>query len=229
MGALWTQHRMNTPIKVQPKEKATASLIFLHGLGDTGHGWAEQFRELSLKHIRCICPHASMKPVTLNGGMIMPSWFDIKGLDPNSPEDEEGVKAASKELQSLVNKEISEGIPADRIIIGGFSQGGCVALYTAFGTDIQVAGVLALSTWLPLNKHFLDDSMPKYNRDVPMLQCHGPFDSVVSHRWGKASHDIIKSFNPSAQFMSYTDMYHCSSPEEMQDVKAFLEKVLRNS
>ncbi|BFZ00110.1 hypothetical protein BsWGS_03150 [Bradybaena similaris] len=228
MGAS-TSHNMSPPAKVQPKEKATASVIFLHGLGDTGHGWAEQFREYSFKHIRCVCPHAPLKPVTLNAGMVMPSWFDIKGLTPNSPEDEQGIKEASRELQHLIAKEISDGIPAERIIIGGFSQGGSVALYTAFGTSTRIGGVLALSTWLPLNKQFTTDGNHKYNTDVPVFQCHGLADPLVPHKWGQATHEIIKTFNQNAQFKSYSGMGHSSSPEEMEDVKNFLLSVLQDS
>ncbi|XP_005107837.1 acyl-protein thioesterase 1 isoform X2 [Aplysia californica] len=228
MGAS-SSHKMNPPVKVPSKEKATAALIFLHGLGDTGHGWAEMFREFSLKNIRCVCPHAPLKPVTLNGGMVMPSWFDIKGLSPMSPEDEQGVKDSSKELQQLIAKEIADGIPAERIVIGGFSQGGAIALYTAFAADVKIGGVLALSTWLPLNKYFTNQSNARYNTDVPILQCHGLADPLVSHRWGETTHEIIKTFSPAAQFKSYSNLGHSSSPQEMQDVKAYLEEVLKDS
>jgi len=160
MGGSSSRNKMSaSAVRVPSKDKATASLIFLHGLGDTGHGWAEQFKDFSMKDVRCVCPNAGMNPVTLNMGMMMPSWFDIKSLDPSGPEDEAGVIAASKILKDLINKEISEGIPAERIIIGGFSQGGAVALYTAFSTNVKIGGVLALSTWLPLNKQFTDPAV----------------------------------------------------------------------
>ncbi|GFS25278.1 acyl-protein thioesterase 2 [Elysia marginata] len=204
-------------------------LIFLHGLGDTGHGWADVFRELKLNHIRCICPHAPHKPVTLNGGMVMPSWFDIKGLTPNSPEDEEGIKSASKDLQDLIAKEVSEGIPPERIMIGGFSQGGSLALYTALGTDIKVAGLLVLSSWMPLHKQFATGTMPRFNEGLAVLQCHGMIDPMVPFQWGKATSDIIKSFTPNAQFKTYPDLGHNSSRKEMEDVKEFLYLTLKES
>uniref|UniRef100_A0A0B6ZUX0 palmitoyl-protein hydrolase n=1 Tax=Arion vulgaris TaxID=1028688 RepID=A0A0B6ZUX0_9EUPU len=224
-----SSHSMSPPVKVQPKEKATASLIFLHGLGDTGHGWAEQFKECSFKHIRCIFPHAPQKPVTLNAGMVMPSWFDIKGLTPNSPEDEHGIKEACKELQHLIAKEVNDGIAPERIVVGGFSQGGSVALYTTFATNTKVGGVVALSTWIPMNKHFTNQSNNKYNTEVPVLQCHGLADPLVPHRWGQATHEIIKSFNSKAQFKSYSGMGHSSCAEEMEDVRVFLVNLLTDS
>ncbi|KAK3787281.1 hypothetical protein RRG08_056002 [Elysia crispata] len=229
MGASTSSNNMSPPIVVPAKEKATASLIFLHGLGDTGHGWAEMLRELKLNHIRCVCPHAPLKPVTLNGGMVMPSWFDIKGLGPSSPEDEEGIKSASKDLQDLIAKEVSEGIPPERIVIGGFSQGGSLALYTAFGTDTKIAGLLLLSSWMPLHKQFSSGTIPKFNQDLPVLQCHGMMDPMVPFQWGKATGDIIKTFSSNAQFKSYVDLGHSSSRKEMEDVKEFLYQVLKES
>jgi len=216
-------------VRIPSKEKATASLIFLHGLGDTGHGWAEQFKDFGMKDVRCVCPNAAMNPVTLNMGMTMPSWFDIKSLNPQGPEDEAGIVAASKLLKDLINKEVSDGIPAERIIIGGFSQGGAVAVYTAFATNVKIGGVVALSTWLPLNKKFTDSASVKYNTGVPVFQAHGEADPVVAFTWGAATHEIIKGFNPSAIFKTYSNMGHSSSPQEMQDVQNFLQQVLNKS
>jgi len=167
--------------------------------------------------------------VTLNGGMAMPSWFDIRSLAPGGPEDEEGVKEAAKRLKSLINAEISAGIPAERIIIGGFSQGGAVALYTAFATDVKVGGVLALSTWMPLHKALTNPQTTKYNTGVPVLQCHGEADPMVSPRWGDMTHQCIKAFNPQAVFKTYPGVGHSSSPQEMADVKAFLDQTMKNS
>jgi len=227
MGA--SSSRKMSSVKVPSKEKATGSLIFLHGLGDTGHGWAEQLKDFSFKSIRCVCPNAPIKPVTLNAGMAMPSWFDIRSLSPGGPEDEAGIIEAAKNLKDLIDKEISDGIPAENIVIGGFSQGGAVALYTAFATDVKIGGVLALSTWLPLNKHFTDDSKPKYNKGVPVFQCHGEADPMVSPRWGAMTHEILKTLSPSASYKTYSNMGHSSSPQEMQDVKNYLTSTLKSS
>ncbi|CAG5133505.1 unnamed protein product [Candidula unifasciata] len=217
---------MNPPVIVQPRAVATASLIFLHGLGDSGHGWADSFRALALKHIRCICPHAVYTRITLNCATAV-SVFDILGLHPSSPEDDQGIQESSKELQQLVHKEVSGGIPAEKIVIGGFSQGGALALYTALATDTPVGGVLGLSTWLPLNKYFTEDTNPKYNTNVPVLLCHGEADPMVSFRWGQATYEIVRSFNPNTQFKSYSNLSHSSCSQEMRDVKLFLEEVLK--
>ncbi|KAK7502118.1 hypothetical protein BaRGS_00006482 [Batillaria attramentaria] len=181
---------------------------------------------LKFQHIKCVCPHAPIKPVTLNAGMKMPSWFDIHGLDSNSPQDTAGIKEASHTLQTLVEKEVSSGIPRNRIFIGGFSQGGAVALYTAFAVNKPIGGVVALSTWLPLHKVIMKEGEPKYNKDVPVLQCHGTHDPLVHFHWGQETCGFLRSFNPNVEFKSYEGMMHSSCPEEMQDVKEFLEKHL---
>uniref|UniRef100_A0A2K6FWR8 Acyl-protein thioesterase 1 n=1 Tax=Propithecus coquereli TaxID=379532 RepID=A0A2K6FWR8_PROCO len=111
------------PAVVPAARKATAAVIFLHGLGDTGHGWAEAFAGIRSSHIKYICPHAPVRPVTLNMNMAMPTWFDIIGLSPDSQEDEPGIKHAAECIKALIDQEVKNGIPSNRIILGGFSQG----------------------------------------------------------------------------------------------------------
>uniref|UniRef100_A0A8D1TCK7 Acyl-protein thioesterase 1 n=1 Tax=Sus scrofa TaxID=9823 RepID=A0A8D1TCK7_PIG len=142
------------PAVVPAARKATAAVIFLHGLGDTGHGWAEAFAGIRSAHIKYICPHAPVMPVTLNMNMAMPSWFNIIGLSPDSLEDETGIKQAAENVKSLIEQEVKNGIPSNRIILGGFSQGGALSLYTALTTHQKLAGVTALSCWLPLRSSF---------------------------------------------------------------------------
>nr|XP_051688493.1 acyl-protein thioesterase 1 isoform X4 [Oryctolagus cuniculus] len=142
------------PAIVPAARKATAAVIFLHGLGDTGHGWAEAFAGIRSSHIKYICPHAPVMPVTLNMNMAMPSWFDIIGLSPDSQEDEPGIKQAAENVKALIDQEVKNGIPSNRIILGGFSQGGALSLYTALTTQQKLAGVTALSCWLPLRASF---------------------------------------------------------------------------
>uniref|UniRef100_I3MPJ0 Acyl-protein thioesterase 1 n=1 Tax=Ictidomys tridecemlineatus TaxID=43179 RepID=I3MPJ0_ICTTR len=110
------------PSVVPAARKATAAVIFLHGLGDTGHGWAEAFAGIRSSHIKYICPHAPVMPVTLNMKMAMPSWFDIIGLSPDAQEDEPGIKQAAENVKALIDQEVKNGIPSNRIILGGFSQ-----------------------------------------------------------------------------------------------------------
>ncbi|KAL6094293.1 hypothetical protein STEG23_014287 [Scotinomys teguina] len=132
-------------VVVPAARKATAAVIFLHGLGDTGHGWAEAFAGIRSSHIKYTCPHAPIMPVTLNMNMAMPSWFDIIGLSSDSQEDESGLKQAAENVKALTDQEVKNGILSNRTILGGFSQGGALSLYTALTTQQKRAGVAVLS------------------------------------------------------------------------------------
>jgi len=199
-------------------------LIFLHGLGDTGHGWSAGFESLGISHLKSICPNAPVNAVTLNGGFRMPSWFDITSLSFSGPEDEQGIKDAAVQIRSLVEQEIKNGIPSERIVLGGFSQGGALALYTALTMDKPLGGILALSSWLPLHKSF--PGCIKGNRDTPILQCHGGSDPVVNINYGEMTKRVLASFCSKHTFNKYPHLAHSSDPQEMSDVKEWLQKAL---
>lgn len=213
---------MPPPVTVAAQARHTATLIFLHGLGDTGHGWADCFRSMKLQHIKCVCPNAPINSVTLNAGMKMPSWFDIIGLGPDSPEDEEGIKASSEILQKLIQEEEKAGIPANRIMIGGFSQGGAVALHRALATDQKLAGVVGLSTWLPLHRKLDQVKKSDHIKEMAIFQAHGTEDPLVPFRWGEITSKVLASMCANYSFHNYP-MAHTSCPEELADVKKFLE------
>ncbi|XP_071118605.1 acyl-protein thioesterase 1-like [Haliotis cracherodii] len=226
MGTSSSQE-MPPPVVVPPGSAPhRGTLIFLHGLGDTGNSWAENFRMLKLPNIKCICPTAAIAPVSLNGGFPMTSWFDIYGLSADSAEDEEGIKKASNIIKSLIEEEEKAGIPSNQIVIGGFSQGGAVALNTAFNLGKPLGGVLALSTWMPLHKKFMKlMEKPERPAPFPILQCHGTQDPLVALTWGEATRDLIKIVNPQLMFKTYP-MGHSSCSQEMVDVQEFLKTTL---
>lgn len=155
-------------------------------------------------------------------GFEMPSWFDLKTLDMYGPEDEDGIKKATANVMTMIQSEISAGIPANRIIVGGFSQGGALALHTGLTTTHALGGIVGLSCWLPLHKSFPDAR--KTADTVPIFQCHGVIDPVVPYKFGQLSHYSLKTFMKNAQFNSYPRLSHSSSPDEMNDLKAFIEK-----
>uniref|UniRef100_A0A8C9TJP8 Acyl-protein thioesterase 1 n=1 Tax=Scleropages formosus TaxID=113540 RepID=A0A8C9TJP8_SCLFO len=211
------------PAIVPAARKATAAVIFLHGLGDTGHGWAEAFAGIRTPHVKYICPHAPIMPVTLNMNMAMPSWFDIISLSPEAEEDESGIKRAAENIKALIDQEVKNGIPSHRIVLGGFSQGGALSLYTALTMHQKLAGVMALSCWLPLRMSVIIS-----NKDVHILQCHGEADPLVPLVFGCLTVEKLKSFVDPAnvQFKTYPRMPHSSCPQEMMDIKQFIEKQL---
>lgn len=210
--------RMPDPVVVSASAKHTASFIFLHGLGDTGHGWATSIAAIRPPHVKVICPSAEKMPVTLNSGFESPSWFDLMSLDVNGPEDEPGIEKASALIKSLIEEEIKSGIPADRIMIGGFSQGGALSLHVALTSGKPLAGVAALSCWLPIHKKMIGRTPV----NMPCLQCHGDCDPIIPFRMGQLSASLLKQLMPKHTFKTYKGLMHSSSEAEMQDLKEFI-------
>ncbi|XP_063714146.1 acyl-protein thioesterase 1-like [Symsagittifera roscoffensis] len=216
---------MDSPV-IGPSGKHDATVIFLHGLGDTGHGWAAGFEAIKEPNIKYIFPTAAPMPVTLNGGVPMPSWFDIVSLDHNGKEDEKGVKKAAAELLEMVDKEsAASGLPHNKIMIGGFSQGGATALYALVTAQKQLGGVVALSAWLPLHKQL--EKVEIAHKGVAVLQCHGDCDPMVSFTFGDMSNKmLVQKGMTKCTFKPYPGMSHGSSAKEMNDVKNFIETTL---
>ncbi|KAM6973896.1 acyl-protein thioesterase 2 isoform 1-T2 [Tautogolabrus adspersus] len=213
-------------VTVSAKEKETAVVIFLHGLGDTGHGWAETLTEIQPSHVKFICPHAPSIPVTLNMKATMPAWFDLMGLKPDIPEDESGIKRAADNIKAIIEHEAKNGIPPHRIILGGFSQGGALSLYTALTCQHQLAGVVALSCWLPLHRSF--PSASSGHKNIPILQCHGENDCMIPAQFGAMTHEKLRLIvNPDlVNFKTYPNLSHSSCPQEMVAVREFIDKYL---
>uniref|UniRef100_A0A8C5KE35 Acyl-protein thioesterase 1 n=1 Tax=Jaculus jaculus TaxID=51337 RepID=A0A8C5KE35_JACJA len=179
---------------------AIAEVIFLHGLGDTGHGWAKEFAGIRSSHIKYICLHV-----------------------PVMPEDESGIKQAAENVKALIDQEEKNGIPANRIILGGFSQGGALSLYTALTTQQKLAGITALSCWLPLQSSFTQGPISSINREISIL--HGPLAPLM---FGSLTVEKLKTLvNPdNVTFKIYEGMMHSLCQQEMMDVKHFIDKLL---
>eukprot|EP00614_Pseudopedinella_elastica_P010706 CAMPEP_0172601202 /NCGR_PEP_ID=MMETSP1068-20121228/21371_1 /TAXON_ID=35684 /ORGANISM="Pseudopedinella elastica, Strain CCMP716" /LENGTH=202 /DNA_ID=CAMNT_0013402111 /DNA_START=117 /DNA_END=722 /DNA_ORIENTATION=- len=169
-------------------------VLWMHGLGDSANGWAPAMPALNLPTTKFILPTAEDTPITINGGMEMPGWFDLYGLDPSSPEDVAGFEKSTARIMALINAEVQGGIPASRIAVCGFSQGGALALHVglrglAAGSGSgeggkSFAGVAALSAWLPLRDTY-PGALGPGAAELPILQCHGDADQVVNYAWGK--------------------------------------------
>ncbi|XP_054251336.1 acyl-protein thioesterase 2 isoform X3 [Indicator indicator] len=199
-------------VTVSGAERETAAVIFLHGLGDTGHSWADALSSIRLPYVKYICPHA----------------FDLMGLTPDAPEDEAGIKKAAENIKAIIEHEMKNGIPPNRIILGGFSQGGALSLYTALTCQHQLAGIVALSCWLPLHKAFPQAASNGVNKDIAILQCHGEMDPMIPVRFGALTAEKLRSVvTPNkVQFKTYPGVMHSSCPQEMMAVKEFIEKLL---
>ncbi|MBN3305893.1 acyl-protein thioesterase 2 [Amia ocellicauda] len=215
-------------VTVSGTERETAAVIFLHGLGDSGHGWADAMSSIRLPYVKYICPHAPRIPVTLNMKMVMPSWFDLMGLSPESPEDEAGIKRAAENIKAIIDHEVKNGIPSHRVLLGGFSQGGALSLYTALTSQHRLAGVVALSCWLPLHRSFPQAASGNANQDMAVLQCHGEMDPMIPVQIGEMTAEKLRTLLPphKVTFSTFPGLMHSSCPQEMSAVKDFIEKQL---
>lgn len=214
------------PVILEATAKHTSTLIFLHGLGDTGHGWSSAVGGIRPSHMKVICPTANTMPVSLNAGFQMPSWFDLKTLDISGPEDELGIKTATISIHEMINNEIEQGISSKRILLGGFSQGGALALYSALTFTEPLAGVIALSCWLPMHKQFPD--YKKASKELPIFQAHGDVDPVLPYKFGQLSASLLKSYMSNTSFKTYSGLSHSSSDAELNDMKDFIETCVKS-
>ncbi|KAL2114778.1 hypothetical protein VUR80DRAFT_88 [Thermomyces stellatus] len=211
----------------------TATVIFAHGLGDTGHGWAsfvENWRRRQrLDHVKFILPHAPTRPITANMGMQMPGWFDIVQLNGTveslqRSEDERGILESRAYFHQLIQEEIDAGIPANRIVLGGFSQGGAMSILSGLTASVKIAGIVGLSSWLLLGPKF-KDLAPDVNKETPVLMCHGTFDPLVVPQIAQASFEALKGMGYDVKMKTYP-MAHSACPEELDDVEEFLKERL---
>jgi len=208
--------------------KINASVIWLHGLGADGHDFEPIAQQLLqpkyFPNVRFILPHAPDMPVTRNNGYVMPAWYDIYGITPVSREDEAGIHASQRAINVLIQTEIDRGIPSERIVLAGFSQGGAIALHTALRYPQRLGGVLALSTYLPLHAKLAIEANPA-NTNTPIFMAHGVFDSVISLEMSKISRDLLQSRQFFVSWHEYP-MAHSVCAEEITDIAHFLQQVL---
>lgn len=214
-------------VESNPSSTPDACVIWLHGLGDSGHGFAPIVPELKLPDsmaVKFIFPHAPERPVTINGGMRMRSWYDIKSLDFNSRADLDGVQTSADQVENLINAQIESGIPANRIVLAGFSQGGVVALHILPRFAKKLAGVMALSTYM-CEPALLNSEAIDINKDTPIFMAHGDQDEVVPIFMGNAAFQTMQSNGFNATWQTYP-MQHNVCMQELNDISAWLQKVL---
>ena len=204
--------------------KINASVIWLHGLGADGYDFEPIVEKLDVPNVRFILPHAPEMPVTRNSGYIMPAWYDLYGLTGNSQEDENGIRTTQQYINSLIENEINRGIASERILLAGFSQGGAIALHTGLRYPKKLAGILALSTYLPL-KTKLATEAHLVNAGIPIFMAHGIFDDIISLDMCKLSLNTLQNNHFSVNWHEY-NMAHSVCVEEINDIRTFLKQVL---
>lgn len=214
-------------LELQSGDHPVASILVLHGLGADGNDFVPIARELDLSAIgpvRFVFPHAPIRPVTVNGGMKMRAWYDIYGPDLVRREDEAGLRASVAEVQALLDREAERGIPPDRTVLMGFSQGCAMALLAGLRAPRRLAGLAGLSGYLPLATTTATERSAA-NQDVPVFMAHGRVDPVVMLARGTASRDALQALGYRVEWHDYP-MAHSVCMEEIEDLNAWLLKVL---
>ena len=212
---------------VETGSSPDAVVIWLHGLGADGHDFEPVVPELGLRDglsVRFVFPHSPVRSVTINNGMAMRAWYDIKSFDINGRSDEQGIRESQSLIEALIRHEAGQGVAMDRIVLAGFSQGAAMALYTGLRYPDKFAGIMALSGYLPLHDS-LKNELAIANRDTPVFIAHGTMDQVVAVQLGKDSYELLKSFNVPAEWHDYP-MAHQVCPQQLQDIGTWLNNLL---
>lgn len=210
------------PVELETGPNPVASVIWLHGLGADGHDFESIIPELNLPAtlpLRFIFPHAPFRPVTINGGQVTRAWYDMSfsrnGIEGNA----EHMPEAEAVVHALIDQEIQRGVAPDRILLAGFSQGGAVALYTALRYEARLAGVLALSTYIPF-----PEALPDISTAIPIFMAHGTEDQVIPLGLAETGHELLVSRGLPVKWQTYP-MPHAVCEQEIQDVSRWLQEL----
>lgn len=214
-------------IEIETGRKPTGAVIWLHGLGADGHDFAPIVPQLvgpDERPLRFVFPHAPVRPVTINGGMPMRAWYDILGFERGVPQDTAGTRASAAEVAELIGRENQRGIATNRIVLGGFSQGGAISLFAGPRYPEKLAGIMGLSCYM-----LLEDSLPaertRVNYQTPIFLAHGTQDPVVDVRRGTEARQLLEAGGYPVEWHTYP-MPHSVCPQEIEDIAAWLRKVL---
>jgi phospholipase/carboxylesterase len=226
--------QMETPalstVELETGANPVASVIWMHGLGADAHDFEPVVPALNLgpeKPVRYIFPNAPTRSVTLNGGVVMRAWYDLISMDRNAPQDEAGIRASAVGIEALITAEIERGIASTQIAVAGFSQGGAMALFTALRYPEKLAGVLALSTYLPMAEA-VQQELSDANRGLPIFMAHGEMDDVVPINFARNSRKRLTQMDYDVDWREYP-MPHSVIPQEVDDIRGFLDRIFKVS
>ena len=214
---------VDSPIEISQNIPPIASVIWLHGLGADGHDFVPVVEMLDLPNFRFILPHAPYRKVTINNGYEMRAWYDLNGLTIGHSEDVAGIRETQATIENLIEIEISRGIPSHRIVLAGFSQGGAVVLHTGLRYPKKLAGVVALSTYLPLQSSLKVEKSPA-NQNTPIFMAHGRQDDVISMSTCQASLEILQTEKYLVDWHEYP-IAHSVSIDEIDEIRTFLRSI----
>ena len=216
-----------TTVEIEPIGPVRSSVIWMHGLGADAHDFEPIVPELHLPvelGIRFVFPNAPIRPVTINNGMRMRAWYDVLSMDLPRQEDPDGVYASERDIYALLEREKQRGVPAERIVLAGFSQGGAMALHTGLRYPDRLAGILALSCYIPLAGKLNSERRPA-NQPTPIFMAHGDYDAVIPMRYGQQSAEALKALGYAVEWSDY-GMGHEVCWQEIRDIADWLKRVL---
>lgn len=211
-------------LEINSSKNPCASVIWLHGLGADGHDFVDLVPQLNLPDVRFVFPHAPVRPITLNNGFPMRAWYDIHGLNFGAREDETGVRESAKLVDQLIQQERDKGMPAEKIFLAGFSQGGAMALYCGLRYPKKLAGVLALSCYLPAAKNLVNE-ISDANKNIPIFMAHGIQDEIVNIKLAEYSRDCLQQLNYQIDFRIYP-MAHSLCVDEVRDIAKWFKQTM---
>lgn len=217
-------------IEIETAPNPSAAVMWMHGLGADGNDFAPIVPELRIANapaIRFVFPHAPMMPVTINNGYVMRAWYDVSFGDlegKTKQADEKGVRASQAAIEQLIARETARGIAAEKIVVAGFSQGGAIALQTGLRHADKLAGIMALSTYMPLAQTLAAEAAPA-NRSIPVFYAHGTHDAVIPMALAKASRETLQTAGYTVEWHEYP-MQHSVCVEEIGDISRWLSRVL---
>ncbi len=214
-------------VEINPASDPVAVVIWLHGLGANGHDFEAIVPELQLPAslpIRFVFPHAPQRPVTINGGMRMPAWFDIYELSLPRKVDTAGIEESAEQTRALIQRELNAGIPSERIVLAGFSQGGVIALHTGLRYQHKLAGILALSTYLP-TLEALATEKNQANLSIPIMMAHGTMDPLLPVAQSKSVYQDLAKMGYPISWSEYP-IPHSVCMEEIQEIAKWLPRII---
>ena len=216
-----------TTVEIEPVNQTKTAIIWMHGLGANAHDFEPIVPYLNIPPelgLRFVFPNAPQRPITINGGYIMPGWYDILSMSIDRSEDEAGIRDSEHAIQSLIQREQERGIPAEKILLAGFSQGGAMALHTGLRYSETLGGILALSCYVPLLPTLAQERHPA-NQQIPIFMAHGQFDDIVPLALGQASAKQLRELGYQTEWRDYP-MRHEVNMDEINDIGAWLRRTL---
>nr|CAG8606927.1 14240_t:CDS:2 [Entrophospora candida] len=213
--------QLTSVIKRANSSLHSATVIFLHGLGDSGHGWEPIAIEIGekMEHVKFVLPNAPIRPITVNTGMKMPGWFDVTTLNVDQ------INGVDEDVKKLIKDEIDSGIVSNRIVVGGFSQGTAIALATGITSEYPLAGIVGLCGFLRMEEKTIQMST-QANKNTPIFMAHGNKDMVVKYQLGKRTSEFLKNNGYNVTFKTYNGMDHFPSNQVISDLASYLKQVI---